>query len=190
MRKLALALALVFGWNSGASAVPIEWTIASGGNGHWYEEFKTFVNWETARAFAESKSHLGLQGHLVTITSAAERDFLLANNLPDTVLDAGAILGAFQDTSAPDYSEPNGGWRWVTGEPWSFENWDPGAPQPDDFGGGQNFGSLHPVGVWDDIPAFMERTVLVEYSVPEPTTALLLGLGLARMSLRKRRRHS
>ena len=34
------------------------------------------------------------QGHLVTITSASERDLLMANNMPDVVLDAGAWIGA------------------------------------------------------------------------------------------------
>ena len=29
-------------------------------------------------------------------------------------------LGGYQDTSTPDYREPGGGWRWVTGEPWGY----------------------------------------------------------------------
>jgi hypothetical protein len=34
-------------------------------------------------------------------------------------------LGGIQ----PDGSvEPNGGWRWVTGEPWNYNHWKPGEP--------------------------------------------------------------
>ena len=40
----------------------------------------------------------------------------------------GLGLGGFQDRSAADYSEPAGGWKWVTGEPWSWTGWWPGEP--------------------------------------------------------------
>ena len=124
MGKLVLAVVLVsLCWGSGAGAVPIQWTVASGGNGHWYEFFPDQMARDAAQTFSGSHFHLGVQGHLVTITSASERDFLIANNMPDVVLDSGAWIGAYQDTSAPDYSEPAGGWRWSTGEAWSFENW-------------------------------------------------------------------
>ena len=169
-----------------AGAAPVLWPVEAGGNGHYYEEFQLFMSWDAARTFAGSQSHLGVPGHLVTITTEEERDFLLSANLPDAVLDAGAFLGAYQDLSDPAYSEPGGGWKWVTGESWGYESWDPGAPQPDNFGGGQNYGSLHPSGVWDDIPGSMQRTVLVEYSlIPEPSTALLMGLGLAGLAVRR-----
>ena len=55
-----------------AGAVPIQWTVASGGNGHWYEHVYIAMEWHPAKTFYESRSHLGLQGHLFTITSAAE----------------------------------------------------------------------------------------------------------------------
>ena len=34
----------------------------------------------------------------------------------------------YQDTSSPEYSEPDGAWSWVTGESWSYTNWGPGDP--------------------------------------------------------------
>jgi hypothetical protein len=62
-----------------------------------------------------------LPGHLVTITSPEESDFVLAT-FPAAV--AGRYwLGGFQDRSARSYREPDGGWRWVTGEPWAFARW-------------------------------------------------------------------
>ena len=52
-------------------------------------------------------------GHLVTVTSAAEDQFLGEHLLapksqwPHTV---GPWIGAYQDQNSPDYSEPAGGW--------------------------------------------------------------------------------
>ncbi len=37
-------------------------------------------------------------------------------------------LGGFQDHQAPGYSEPFGGWTWVTGEAFSYTNWNGGEP--------------------------------------------------------------
>jgi hypothetical protein len=61
-------------------AAPVQWTVASGGNGHWYE----FVyspggfTFGQARAAALGASHLGMPGYLATVTSQAENDFIYA----------------------------------------------------------------------------------------------------------------
>ena len=60
MRKFALlVLVVVFGWSSGVAAAPIEWTVASGGNGHFYEvvDLGTAISWDDAKAAAEKKKH-------------------------------------------------------------------------------------------------------------------------------------
>ncbi len=39
-KSVVLVVALVVvvsGWSSGAGATPVEWTVASGGNAHWYD---------------------------------------------------------------------------------------------------------------------------------------------------------
>jgi hypothetical protein len=38
------------------------------------------------------------------------------------------LLGGYQDRMSAEYSEPAGGWRWITGEPWNFTNWGSGEP--------------------------------------------------------------
>ena len=187
MRKLSLALALVcLCWSTAASAVPIQWSVASGGNGNWYEHVSIAMEWHAAKTFSENRSYLGLQGHLVTITSAAEGDFLLVNGLVPTE----TWIGAFQDLSAPDFSEPSGGWRWVTGEPWDYENWF--SWQPDNSPHDEDFVEIHTTGNWNDLPtegsSFTDpRPVLVEYStpIPEPSTALLLGIGMMGLGMRR-----
>jgi hypothetical protein len=59
----------------------------------------------------------------------------------------GAWIGAYQNTTAPDYSEPGGGWRWVTGEPWSYTNWRTNEPSDS---GAEHYVSAESY-VWNDI---------------------------------------
>jgi len=190
MRELAVAVALfvqvVVGSGAAALAAPIQWTIASGGNGHWYEYLPDQLNWPAAQSFAASRTLLGSQGYLATITSAEEKNFLLANN----VVGGAAWIGAFQDLSAPDFSEPSGGWRWVTGEAWSFTSW--GVGEPNNAPYDENFVHTSQSGTWNDLPqqGFNFTTppaILIEYdAIPEPSTALLLGLGLVGVAARRR----
>jgi formylglycine-generating enzyme required for sulfatase activity len=47
-------------------------------------------------------------------------------------------LGGFQDITASDYNEPNGGWRWITGEPWNFTAWNSPSNEPNNGNGGSS----------------------------------------------------
>ena len=91
----------------------VQWRVQDGGNGNWYaatsEVFPTF--W-SAHSFAVVRG-----GHLVTLTSSSENEFV-ASLAPGEF-----ILGGYQDLTAPDYAEPSGGWRWVTNEAWAFTAW-------------------------------------------------------------------
>ncbi len=81
------------------------------------------ITWDQARLDAEATSFMGIQGRLVTITSQQENDFV------ESLGDIGnAWLGGFQNLSSPNYSEPGGGWEWITGEPFNYTNWLPGEP--------------------------------------------------------------
>src|SRR5262245_34598569 len=118
---------------------PLEWRIVDGGNGHFYEHVDAGmpISWHEARRLAGYRSHKGLTGHLLTVTSPQEWDFVTSRFLNDSGLD---WLGSFQDTSAVDFGEPAGGWRWVTGEPWGFTAWSTpnlggNDDEPNDHGG-------------------------------------------------------
>jgi hypothetical protein len=80
------------------------------------------ILWDDAQALAEAAG-----GYLATITSADENAWVTANLLPLIVGTGGGRLGpwigGFQDTNSPSYSEPAGGWTWVTGEPWDYAAW-------------------------------------------------------------------
>lgn len=106
---------------------PLQWTTGAGGNGHYYEFVAGTIDWTSAKTAAQARTYLGLSGHLATITSAAEQSFI-ATNLGADISPMHAWAGGYQDKMAPDYSEPSGGWRWVTGELFSYTNWAGGEP--------------------------------------------------------------
>ena len=112
-------------------------------NGHWYTAVRltTLISWDASRAAAAGMTFNGWQGHLVTITSQGENDFVTSHFQGDA--QCSYYLGGYQDTSAPDYSEPAGGWRWVTGEQWGpFIYWAVG--EPNDSDGLSNYLNLYP----------------------------------------------
>ena len=63
-----------------STAAPVQWTVASGGNGHWYEFVfaQSGFTFGQARAASLAASHMGMQGYLATVTSQAENDFIYA----------------------------------------------------------------------------------------------------------------
>jgi len=109
------------------------------GNGHAYEVVNhgSLLDWATARTAAES-----LSGYLVTLTSAEENSFVFALTMSHYAGMISPWTGGFQQ---PGSSEPDGGWSWITGEPFSFTSWQPGEPNNADdenllvFGDGETW---------------------------------------------------
>ena len=161
------------------AAQPVEWPVAAGGNGHFYEAVAStqMITWDQANLEAESRG-----GHLVTITSHAENDFVftLVDDNQFWVMSIswrGPWIGAIQ---LPGSVEPDDGWTWVTGEPFEYTNWNDG--QPNEFNGNNedriHFGNeLGRVPSWNDVPAgFGEiNSYVIEY-VPEPASCWLFTL--------------
>ena len=173
-------------------APPIQWPVAAGGNGHYYEYVPDLrVHWQDANAAAEASTHLGVAGHLATITSQAELDFVAASFDLDADFNQ-AWLGGWQEPGMA----PTEGWHWVTGEPWDFTNWAPG--EPNDFNiseiylgmwGHRIYGGNNPWQWNDDSnnPTIGTYGYFIEYPVPEPASMGLLAVGGAAL-LRRRRR--
>ena len=123
----------VAGWMMGvllaglAGAQPVQWRVEDGGNGHWYQAFvRNPITWTQSRTAA-----LAMGGDLVSLTTEAESDWVysrIASNLSLWNWRQGPWIGLFQDRTAPDYSEPAGGWRWVDGAPLGYTRWLSGAP--------------------------------------------------------------
>ena len=101
-------------------------------NGHYYAAVTSGpISFDTAKAAAESLYHQGVQGHLAVINDFFEGDFLVTNFAER------AWIGGYQDLSDPSYSEPGGGWKWITGEPFSYTNW--AASEPNNFNGNEEY---------------------------------------------------
>jgi len=142
--------------------------------GHCYEYVAGPLNWDDARAAAEAMTYNGMAGHLATMTSQAETDFIVANlpaavfQYPDFV--GGAWIGGFQ---LPGSAEPSGGWQWVTGEPWSFTKWASGEPNNAGNEDVLNFWST--AGHWNDVNRTVLKGYLIEYPSPAPPPACGAG---------------
>jgi hypothetical protein len=97
-------------------------------NQHEYEDVYApyGISWDDAKAAAEAKG-----GHLVTITSEAENQFVYSLVEDDKfwIWDGydgnGPWLGGYQK---PGSTEPAEGWSWVDGEPFAYTNWGRGEP--------------------------------------------------------------
>jgi hypothetical protein len=159
-------------------------------NQHYYDvvAVPAGISWDAANAAAADSYYNGLKGHLVTITSADEQQFI-ENNLQGI---NGAAMGGFKpDHTMPDLHHADG-WQWVTGEPWDYTNWystEPGNTYPPDYPAGE-FVMIMWIGhQWGDYPeasqGFPFYCYIVEYdpikSIPEfPSIALpvaaILGL--------------
>jgi len=172
------------------------------GNGHTYELFQkqdhgipTHLTWNEANTQAQLAG-----GHLVTLTSQDENDFVfdaLADKLAlwreTSGWSAGPWIGA---SAAADEA-----WSWVTGEDFTYTNWIPGEPNGNDdshnyarFSGQNGNGDKATFNSWDDVPDHgysISKIYIVEYSnvsaVPVPAAAFLFApalLGL--MGLRRK----
>lgn len=168
--SILLAGCLLF--SSAALAVPT----VNPGNGNAYEVVSTTsMNFDQARAYAESLYYQGAPGHLVSITSAEEQAFVTSLGPPQT-----AWIGGFQ---ADNTVEPAAGWTWITGEDWDYTNWAPS--EPNDAGGVEDCAHWWTNNGWNDINCSSAyTTMVVEWELdlrPVPTTswpalALLAGL--------------
>jgi hypothetical protein len=114
---VSAAFLLVVSGSATALADPFEWPVFSGGNGHFYElkQPPGGINWTNASAAAQASTWRGVSGHLATVTSAAENNFIISH------LPGWAWIG-LSDAAVP------GTYAWVTGEPFAYTNWEQGQP--------------------------------------------------------------
>ena len=142
---IAFALILAFG-PVVANAAGTEWTVASGGNGNFYEVITANgITWDAANTAAQSLTHdessTGVPGHLATITSLTEDAHI--HDIRNDVISNEAWVGGFQTPCVPTPS-PGCGWEWVNGEgPFPgmnsmspYANWTSG--EPNNLGGSEN----------------------------------------------------
>lgn len=159
-QRLAAAAALgiaAFGATDQALAVTTTFTGQFGTGNTWnvYELVPLPMTWADAHQAAISRPDPTggtAIGHLVTLTSLAENNFVYTQaggggdrwiGLTDRF---GVAPGATESLFQPD--PLNQGWAWVTGEPFTFQNW--GAGEPNDASAGEDGGQLRGDGLWND----------------------------------------
>lgn len=191
----------------------VQWKAADGGNDHYYDfvDFGANTSWTTARDYAAAQSYLGSAGHLVTITSQAESDFL-RSSFGSLIGDPGTgVPGIYTWIGLTDIGS-TGSFHWITGEPLTYTDWAP--PEPN-FIGTEHYGHLWirrftgtdpdpngtPLWSWNnaiDAPFGSDpsayRGAIVEFdgpftaAVPEPSSLLMVAtagaVGLCRASRR------
>ena len=185
MKLTIIAASLALLASSSSMATVVQWTTASGGNGHWYEYVNNgSLNWTQSESASAASVYNGLTGYLATITSAEENSFI--NSL---------VSGRTVWLGGSDAAQ-EGVWKWVTGPEagtsFSYTNFEPGEPNNFDDEDYLQMNWAVTNGQWNDFgnKAYTNGYV-VEYSapVPEPETyaMLLLGLGAMGAGLRRRK---
>jgi hypothetical protein len=137
----------------------------SPGNGHYYQYVSNAATWPAAKADAESRVLTNnYRGHLATIQNASENDLVLS--LSPVV---GGWLGGLQPSGSV---EPGEGWQWITGEPFSYVNWNSGEPNNS---GALNEESLNMLGTihgtpakWNDVSGTSTSGYIVEFELGAP----------------------
>ena len=165
-------------------AALVHWQIADGGNGHYYEFVDGNFYWPEAKTAAEASSVAGVSGHLVTIGSQAESDFIRDNlyTWPGYPTPWIGLTDSEAYGGSESFGQPNpevDGWVWVTGEPVVFTNWRTGEPNNfdnDDFALIFNQGGEYG---WNDHWDAYSGGYIVEYPAPEPSSLLLWSIGVA-----------
>jgi len=110
-------------------------------NGHYYQVFDESLDWFAAKARCEE-----MGGHLVTITSKEEQTFIdriLTNNNKSNYW-----AGATDE-------ESEGKWKWITGEEFSYTNWNINEPNNTEYFKGEFENYLHIStsvnNMWNDV---------------------------------------
>jgi len=205
MTKLVIAVALSLVITTSTSAAPVRWET---NNNHYDLVLSSFISWNAAKTAAEGLTFQGVPGHLATITSSDENDFINSN------LNTG-VLGNLAWTGGHEPLD-DGVWRWAVGPesgiqysngttptaPFNYANWD--GVEPNDVGTAEDYMSFNigtslngvAPGGWVDSPETPGGPdpiigYLVEYeTVPEPSAVVLALLGLTAWLGRRRHKKS
>jgi len=99
-----------------------QWPHEAGGNDHWYAIVALDLYFTQMQNVVKNIEYHGLKGHLATISSTEENDFVINQ-----------VVGQYRQSSHVDQywlggTETAGHWNWLDGSHWEYTNWAPGEP--------------------------------------------------------------
>jgi hypothetical protein len=121
-------------------------------NGHSYYRSTGSATWTTARSNCVS-----MGGYLVTITTSGEQSFIF-NIWPS------GWIGLTDEVN-------EGTWRWVTGETYSYTNWNSGEPNN---AGNEDYVQFVSNGRWNDLPNNVSLPYVLEFNYIVTTSSWTL----------------
>ena len=132
------------------------WMPVGFGQNSSYEIIEGDFTWHEAKVDAEARG-----GHLAVITSESEN------------IEIAQITGSKSLWIGATDEGSEGEWKWVTGEEWSYNNWDVSSGEPSNSGGAEHslvftYLSVHfptsVVGEWHDVNTISKRGYVLELS--------------------------
>jgi hypothetical protein len=158
-------------WRPADLDSPTKWDGNRGGNNHWYQliELPEPIGWQEAHEKAIRRG-----GHLVTITSEAERQFvalLLKSVVARPFIKPGdpakktvtqnPMIGCFIAASKIQDPAALNHWQWVTGESYQFSGWAKDKPATMTENA---IGTIDGNALWHDFgPDAVSHSYIVEY---------------------------
>ena len=121
-------------------------------SGHSYYRSTGNATWTTARSNCSA-----MGGHLVTITSSGEQSFIFG------IWPSGWI-GLTDEVT-------EGTWKWVTGETYSYSNWNSGEPNN---AGNEDYVQFVSNGKWNDLPNNYSLPYVLEFEYLVTTSSWTL----------------
>ena len=121
-------------------------------NGHSYYRSTGIATWTTARSNCSS-----MGGYLVTITSSGEQNFLYG-------LWPSGWIGLTDEVT-------EGTWKWVTGETYSYSNWNSGEPNNS---GNEDYVQFVSNGKWNDLNNNNSLPYVIEFDYIVTTSSWAL----------------
>jgi hypothetical protein len=121
-------------------------------NGHSYYRSTGTANWTTAKS-----NCVAMGGYLVTVTSSGENSFLF-NLWPS------GWIGLTDEVT-------EGTWKWVTGETFSYTNWNSGEPNNS---GNEDYIQFVSGGKWNDLNNTSSLAYVIEFDYIVTTSSWTL----------------
>ena len=120
-------------------------------NRHKYKKVEKYgLTWDQAQAEC-----VAMGGYLACITSADELEFVMSYV---GGVKSGLWLGGERDLDSPNPTHPSEDWRWVSGEPFEYYNWDRPEcggynSEPNNAGAESKLIFWSNTGLWNDLSA-------------------------------------